>query len=168
MRAAVVACVLAAACAQPARMPDQPIAFDHALHLRLDLDGRKLACTDCHAGAERREHAGLPAIRDCLRCHVRPQAGASGVPSPREAQVRALAAAGPVHWVQVTRNPGHVYAPHLAHVGIAKLACEECHGDVRTWTAPPTEPVQRLLHMDECISCHRAHGASIRCGACHR
>ena len=162
------AIALAAACGRPARIPDQPIAFNHALHLRLDLDGHQLGCVDCHAGAERGEHAGLPALRDCLRCHVRPQLGERGVPNEREAQVRRLAAAGPVRWVQITRNPGHVYAPHRAHVGIARLPCDECHGDVRAWTAPPTEPVQRLLHMTECIACHRSHGASTRCGACHR
>ncbi|HUJ61855.1 MAG TPA: cytochrome c3 family protein [Kofleriaceae bacterium] len=165
---ALAACALAGACGRAPHPPDQPIAFNHALHLTVELDGRTLQCIDCHAGAERREHAGLPAMRDCLRCHVRPQLGASGQPNPREARVRELAAAGPVRWIQITRNPGHVYAPHRAHVGIAKLACEECHGDVRAWTVPPTEPVQRLLHMTECIACHREHGASTRCGACHR
>lgn len=155
--------IMLVACSAAPRMPEQPIAFNHALHVTLDLDGHKLRCTDCHAGAEKAEHAGLPALRDCLRCHVRPQ----GSGSPREAEVRALAGS-PVHWVQVTRNPGHVYAPHRAHVGIAKLPCEECHGDVASWTAPPTEPVQRLLHMTECMQCHRTHGAPTRCGTCHR
>jgi hypothetical protein len=161
-------CALIAACGPAPRAPDQPIAFNHSLHLAVELDGRKLQCTDCHAGAERREHAGLPTMRDCLRCHVRPQLGASGLSNPREARVRELAAAGPLRWIQITRNPGHVYAPHRAHVGIAKLACEECHGDVRTWTNPPTEPVERLLQMKECIACHREHSASTRCAACHR
>ncbi|HTR54838.1 MAG TPA: cytochrome c3 family protein [Kofleriaceae bacterium] len=163
-RRLVVTIVLAAACEPAASVPEQPLAFDHALHMSIDLEGHKLRCVDCHAGAERAEHAGLPAMRDCLRCHVRPQ----GSGSPREAEVRALAAAGPVHWVQITRNPGHVYAPHLAHVGIAKLPCEECHGDIAARTSPPTEPVERLRDMNACITCHRERGASTRCGACHR
>ena len=167
-RFVIAAIVIAAACRPAARIPDQPIAFNHAIHLTLDLDGRKLRCIDCHAGAERREHAGLPALRDCPRCHIRPQLGERGVPNDREARVRQLAAAGPVRWVQVTRNPGHVYASHRAHVGIAKLTCEECHGDVSTWTVPPAEPTDRLLRMTECIACHRTHGASTWCGACHR
>jgi cytochrome c7-like protein len=160
--------VAIAACSGAPRIPEQPIAFDHALHLRLDLDGHRLRCTDCHAGAERAEHAGLPAIRDCLRCHVRPQLGERGIANPREAQVRELATTGGVHWIQVTRNPGHVYAPHRAHVGIAKLACTECHGDVATWTAPPTEPIDQLRRMSACISCHRDHDAPTTCGTCHR
>ena len=159
---------LVGACTPAPRVPDQPIAFDHALHLTLDLDGRRLACVDCHAGAETAEHAGLPALRDCLRCHVRPQLGARGVPNPREARVRALAVPGPFRWTQVTRNPGHVYASHRAHVGIAKLACEECHGDVTAWTSPPTQPIQKLRRMSECMDCHRRHGASNWCGTCHR
>ena len=167
MRRAIVLLVLAA-CSAPSPTPEHPIAFDHGLHLALDLDGRQLACTDCHAGAERAEHAGLPALRECLRCHVRPQLGNRGVPNPREAQVRELAAPGPFRWTQVTRNPGHVYAPHRAHVGIAKLACSECHGDVASWRAPPTQPNQRLTRMSECISCHRQRGAPTTCGTCHR
>jgi hypothetical protein len=159
---------IAGACSAPPTIPNQPIAFDHALHLRLDLEGRKLRCTDCHAGAERAEHAGMPALRDCLRCHVRPQLGELGVANPREARVRELVGTGPLRWVQITRNPGHVYAPHRAHVGIAKLACAECHGDVTQWTAPPTEPIQRLRRMDECIACHRSHDAPVWCGTCHR
>ena len=157
--------ILLVACAGPARGPEQPIAFDHGLHMTLDLDGRKLACTDCHAGAERAEHAGLPALRDCLRCHVRPQ---SAQPNPREARVRELAMAGPVRWTQITRNPGHVYAPHRAHVGIAKLPCAECHGDVTRWRAPPVEPIDRLVHMSLCIACHKNEGAPTTCGTCHR
>lgn len=157
-----------AACSGAPPIPEQPIAFDHALHLTLDLEGRRLRCTDCHAGAERAEHAGMPALRDCLRCHIRPQRGALGVANPREARVRELAAAGPFRWIQITRNPGHVYASHRAHVGIGKLACEECHGDVATWRAPPTEPIDKLRRMDECIACHRARGAPTWCGTCHR
>jgi len=157
------------ACSAAPLPPAQPIAFDHALHLQLDIDGRRVRCTDCHAGAERAEHAGLPALRDCLRCHMRPQLGAKRIANPREARVRELATGGrALRWTQITRNPGHVYAPHRVHVGIAKLACDECHGDVAAWTRPPTQPVERLRRMSECIACHRARGASVRCGTCHR
>jgi len=167
MKRALVAIAIGACSA--AHAPAQPIAFDHALHVQLEIEGRKVRCTDCHAGAERAEHAGLPALRDCLRCHMRPQLGTQGLANPREARVRELAAAGSgVRWTQITRNPGHVYAPHRAHVGIAKLACAECHGDVATWTRPPTQPVQRLRRMSECIACHRARGAPTWCGTCHR
>lgn len=164
----VLLLAFAAACSSPSYAHDQPIAFDHSIHTTLDLEGKTLRCTDCHAGAESAEHAGLPSLRTCLRCHVRPQLGESGLPNPREARVRELAMPGPFRWVQITRNPGHVYASHRAHVGIAKLACEECHGDVTSWRTPPAQPTQRLVHMSECISCHRERGAPTTCGTCHR
>lgn len=164
----LLAFAVIAGCRAQTQAPEQPISFDHALHLALDLDGRHLACTDCHAGAERAEHAGLPALRECLRCHVRPQLGDRQAPNPREARVRELATAGPFRWTQVTRNPGHVYAPHRAHVGIAKLTCTECHGDVASWRAPPTQPTERLTRMSACISCHRQRNAPTTCGTCHR
>ncbi|HTJ45695.1 MAG TPA: cytochrome c3 family protein [Kofleriaceae bacterium] len=158
---------LVAACSAHTPAPSQPIAFDHALHLRVHLDDRALACTDCHAGAERAAKAGLPAITTCLRCHMRPQGDR---PSAKERRVRELAATGGVRWIQVTRNPGHVYFSHRAHVSIAKpkLACDGCHGAVASWTAPPTEPNPSLTSMDACLACHRAHGAPTDCGVCHR
>lgn len=168
MTRAFVLAVLLTSCSSASHTPEDPIAFNHALHLALDIDGKNLACTDCHAGAERAEHAGLPALRECLRCHVKPQLGDRDAPNPREARVRELAAVKEFRWTQVTRNPGHVYAPHRAHVGIAKLACAECHGDVTSWRAPPTHPIERLTRMSECISCHRQWGAPTTCGTCHR
>jgi menaquinone reductase, multiheme cytochrome c subunit len=162
MRWLLIAAILAA-CSARAPAPAQPIAFDHALHLRVHLDDRALTCVDCHAGAERAARAGLPAITTCLRCHMRPQ---GDPPSAKERQVRALA--GGVRWVQVTRNPGHVYFSHRAHVTIAKLACAGCHGDVATWTAPPIAPEARLVRMSGCLACHREQGAPTDCGACHR
>jgi hypothetical protein len=167
MTRALVFVVVLGACG-PSYTPDHPIAFDHALHLALAVDGKPLGCTDCHAGAERAEHAGLPALRECLRCHVKPQLNERGDANPREARVRELAVPGPFRWTQVTRNPGHVYAPHRAHVGIAKLECAECHGDVASWRAPPTRPNERLTRMSECIACHRQRGAPTTCGTCHR
>jgi hypothetical protein len=166
--AVLVAALVAAGCAERA-LPRQPIPFNHSIHMEIDLEGKPLGCVDCHAGAERSEHAGLPALRDCLRCHMRPQPGKSGEPSELEKRVRSLAAAGgPFRWTQVTRNAGHVYASHRAHVGLAKLTCETCHGDVTRWTAPPTVPEARLLDMQRCIGCHRQRGAPTECGTCHR
>jgi hypothetical protein len=157
-----------AACAERTP-PKQPIAFNHSLHLSFEIGGRPVGCIDCHAGAERSEHAGLPALRDCLRCHVRPQGGDDGKPSEREGLVRAIAAkGGPFRWTQITRNPGHVYASHRAHVGIAGIPCETCHGDVSRWTAPPEEPNLALRDMGGCIDCHRERGASTECATCHR
>ena len=167
-RALVVALValVALGCRAPRQAPPQPLPFSHALHLQVELADRKLTCTDCHAGAERGAHAGLPALPTCLRCHMRPQ---GDPPTEREGLVRAAAAAGGgFRWIQVTRNPGHVFFSHAAHVSVAKLACTLCHGDVAQWREPPRRPIAKLTSMRACMSCHRARGASNSCETCHQ
>jgi c(7)-type cytochrome triheme protein len=141
--------------------PPQPIPFDHALHAGREAIG----CTSCHPGAERQAGAGLPPLTTCLGCHMKPQ----GEGRPEEAAVRELARAGrPLVWVQVTRNPGHVYFSHRAHVALAGMSCADCHGDVTRWQAPPIEPNERLTSMAECQTCHRRKGAALSCATCHR
>ena len=161
----VLAAGLAAGC-RPRTAPPQPIPFDHSIHVRVELDHRKLTCTDCHRGAEDGARAGLPALTFCLRCHMRPQ---GDPPSEREAEVRRLAAAGGrFRWVQVTRNPGIVYFSHRAHIKLAGLTCTDCHGDVASWRRPPTMPIKKLKSMSACLACHRERGAPTGCVTCHQ
>ena len=142
--------------------PEQPLAFNHELHA-----GKKaIACTTCHGGAEGRARAGLPAFATCLSCHMQPQ---GDPPSRAEAEVRRLAALPvPPRWIQVTRNPGHVYFSHRAHVTLAQMSCAACHGDVTQWRAPPREPEERLQRMAACQACHRREEARLGCATCHR
>lgn len=162
----VLVLLAAVACRKARGAPPQPIAFNHAIHVQVRLVDRALTCTDCHPGAERGIHAGLPSLQVCLRCHMRPQ---GDPPTAREQQVRELAAAGgPFRWIQVTRNPGHVFFAHGPHVTVAKFSCQTCHGDVAAWTEPPRVPVARLTHMASCMSCHRTHGAPNSCETCHQ
>lgn len=163
MRAAVIIVVVGlAACGGDRIAPPQPIAFNHKLH----AGDQKIPCTDCHAGAERGVRASLPGIGRCLACHMRPQ---GDKPNPREQAVRELAASRtPVKWTQITRNPGHVYFSHRAHVTIAQMPCGDCHGDVTRWTAPPTEPSEALTSMGACIACHRKEHAPTTCDTCHQ
>lgn len=166
MRCGALALVVLVACAAPTPAPPQPLPFDHALHATVRLDDGALGCTTCHPGAERGAHAGLPSLQTCLRCHMRPQ---GDPPSTDEARVRAAASSGqPLRWIQVTRNPGHVYFAHSAHVTVAGMACADCHGDVTTWIAPPTLPESRLTAMDACLACHRERGAPTDCATCHQ
>jgi c(7)-type cytochrome triheme protein len=158
-------CLLIAGCAETSA-PDQPLPFDHSLHTSIELDSGKLACTDCHAGAEKATHAGLPALTTCMRCHMRPQ---GDPPSADERRVRqAFAEGGAFAWIQVTRNPGHVHFSHAAHVTVGHLECAECHGDVTQWTEPPSKPTAKLNSMRACMSCHRERGVSNDCGTCHQ
>jgi c(7)-type cytochrome triheme protein len=152
--------VLVAGCG--ADKPKQPLPFSHAVH----AGAQEIPCTDCHRGAVDGVEASLPSIGQCLRCHMRPQ---GEPPSDVEALVRARAAEpGPFRWIQVTRNPGHVYFSHRAHAHLAQMTCADCHGDVATWDEPPTAPTADLVDMGACMSCHRQRGASNECHVCHR
>jgi len=151
-----------AGCGLGTDVPEQPLPFSHAVHV-----GRHaIACVDCHAGAARGVEAGLPPIGACLRCHMQPQGDPA---SGRDEVVRRRAAeGGQFRWVQVTRNPGHVYFSHRAHVTFADMPCTDCHGDVATWAEPPRSVARDLVDMDACMDCHRERGASNECQTCHR
>lgn len=152
-----------AGCLSPPAPIEQPLDFNHALH----VGKAKIPCTDCHTGAEKAPHAGLPAISQCLLCHMKPQ-GDHKEPSEKEMEVRRLAAEGSaLRWVQVTRNDGHVYFSHRAHVSVARLTCESCHGDVATWERPPARPDPKLTDMQVCMDCHRKNDAANGCRVCH-
>ena len=156
------AAALAAHRAAPAPVV-QPIAFSHTRHL-VGETSPKLACTECHTGAERQAVAGLPSIDRCLQCHMKPQSSLTTERAVRDAAARG----GPFAWKQVTRNAGHVYFSHAAHTAGADIPCSFCHGDVASWTAPPSRPDPHLENMAACVNCHREHGASTGCPTCHR
>ena len=150
------------ACMPEPAAVEQPFSFNHTIH----VERQGIPCTDCHPGAESEVHAGLPSLSRCLICHMKPQ---GDKPSVREQEVRKMAASGfKLFWKQVTRNPGHVYVSHRAHVGVAKLPCEGCHGNVADWLTPPTMPIADLIDMDSCLACHRKSGASPNCRSCHK
>ena len=142
----------------------QPIAFSHAKHTGDGEKSPKLACVECHRGAEKSAAAGIPSLDRCLQCHMKPQSDKEGERAVREAAARG----GPFAFNQVTQNAGHVYFSHRAHTVDAKIACAQCHGDVTKWTAPPTHAEPRLMSMDACVDCHRTRGGSTACITCHR
>ena len=138
----------------------EPIAFDHKLH----IEKEDLECTDCHAGAEDRVHAGVPDIQDCYECHER----AKGE-HPDEPKVREYAEKDEqIPFVRVERLPGHVYFSHRVHVKLAGMECKTCHGDIASRSDTITTPVAARLTMQECMACHREQHASLECVACHK
>lgn len=139
----------------------QPMPFNHEVHVK----GEEMDCSDCHAGADE-PVAGFGAIRDCHQCHKEVQGDED---SDLQQQVRQFGKdRREIPWVQVNRNAGHVYFSHRAHVTIAGMSCEECHGDVGSMTTPPESPTPDLLSMDACMSCHAERGATLQCIACHK
>src|SRR5262245_5527715 len=72
----------------------QPIAFNHKRHLAEDLK-----CLDCHKGADKAAHAGVPTVKACLLCHAEPKGT-----HPDEPKVREFAEKGEgIPWIQVNR-----------------------------------------------------------------
>lgn len=123
--------------------PDQPIPFSHKLH----AGDNKIACMYCHSGPEKSRHSTVPSGNVCMNCHsvVRTE-------SPWIQQVKqAVAENKPIEWVRIHELPDYVYFPHKRHIA-AGLACENCHGDVKTM-----EKVYQFspLTMGWCMQCHR-------------
>jgi hypothetical protein len=154
LAALALAVALAWILALPSLPVVQPAVFNHARH-------RAVACATCHRGVETSARAGIPGVRDCLKCHATPPPGIAVAEWPAPDRTREIA------WVQVTRLPDHVMFSHRRHVVIGRLACPSCHADIGERTSPPgAAPVR--VDMNACLSCHRHEGASEDCAGCHR
>jgi hypothetical protein len=138
---------------------DQPIAFNHRVH----LEAGGLECVDCHAHALDGARATIPGTEVCAPCHSEPQGS-----SAAEAAVVAHVGAGtPIGWAQVHWVPDHVYFSHRRHTTQGRIACEVCHGNVRERVLPFTRPAVRP-RMAWCTKCHDKTEAQNDCIACHR
>jgi hypothetical protein len=124
--------------------PRQPIPFSHPLH----VNGLRIECRYCHAGAERAAMAGLPPTQACVPCHQD-----SFLASPLFTPVReSLSTGRAIQWVRVTSVPDFVFFNHAVHVRRG-VECQTCHGPVelmpQVYQAAP-------LTMEWCMDCHRA------------
>ncbi len=162
--------------------PEQPLAFSHRLHSG-DL---QISCLYCHTGAEKGQHALIPAASTCMNCHRFVTAAwdkvkieeAQAEKEKREMRIivspeleklyRAVGfdieqmrmvparATGKLEWIRVYNLPDFVYFDHSRHVE-AGVKCQTCHGPVETM-----EKVEQVtnLTMGWCVNCHRdvTHG----------
>jgi hypothetical protein len=119
--------------------PNPAGAFTHKKHA-----GMKLKCAFCHAGVEKEERAGFPAVTGCRACHT--QLADRVIPSAR-----------------VYRLPDYTIFSHSRHVA-GKVECVTCHGVVYE---QEQMKVERPLTMAACVNCHRASRATLVCNACH-
>jgi hypothetical protein len=147
--------------------PPQPIPFSHPLH----VNGLRIDCRYCHAGAERASMAGLPPTKACVPCHTDGLLRSTLFTPVRQ----SLSSGRPIMWQRVNRLPDFVFFNHAVHVRKG-MGCETCHGPVHlmqsVYQAAP-------LTMDWCVDCHRqperylgsAAGDMRRltsCTTCHR
>ena len=159
-RARIASLALAAAALAACRAEvRQPVAYNHALHVKK----LELACDVCHEGSRSGEVAGLPAIETCAACHQE----ANGTSTAEAAVVAAVREGREIQWARIYALERHVYFTHRRHVAVARIACERCHGDMGAQARPPAAPLVAVT-MDGCLECHRERGASHDCDACHR
>jgi len=143
--------------------PEQPIPFNHKLHVTRG----SLVCESCHETVSEQPYAGLPAIRICMRCH-KTETPEDPVAAKRVEALRSYAkAGGDVPWQRVYKMPPFVFFSHRRHTEVGGLGCENCHGAIAELTAPPTSPEGDTLTMWGCIACHEKKKVTTDCAACH-
>jgi len=101
----------------------QPIDFNHALHMELVDDG----CQSCHFFREDGSYSGVPALEQCIGCHEEVQGD-----SPNEAKFveEYVAKEREVPWLVYSRQPDCVFFSHAAHIYKAGMDCVTCHGHI--------------------------------------
>jgi hypothetical protein len=144
----------------------QPVEFDHRHHVRDD----GIDCLYCHPNAETTAYAGIPPTEVCMGCHGQVWADSPQLALVRESWRTNVA----IGWRRVNDLPDHVYFHHGVHV-TAGVACETCHGDVKSMARVHRHAP---LTMGWCLDCHRnppnrpdlGHGITplTTCSACHR
>jgi hypothetical protein len=163
---------------------EQPLQFSHARHAGPELG---MACEDCHSFAGDGRFAGVPAIATCAPCHQEPQ----GTTAAEKLLVDRYVSQGvEVPWLIYARQPVNVHFSHAAHVRLAGIACERCHGPHgATDTLRPFErnrlsgysrdiwgrSMSRLRRaewvgtkMGDCQGCHRERSVAESCLTCHK
>lgn len=155
--------------------PEQPIPFSHKIH----AGDNKIACQYCHSAPEKSRHSTVPSMNVCMNCHTVVKTKSPYIQKVKQAFSEGRA----IEWVRVHELPDHVYFPHRMHV-TKGIACETCHGDVKTMDRVEQKSP---LTMGWCLECHRGvttpkhileaaypgvsnpkgHVATTNCSACH-
>jgi len=171
--------------------PDQPIAFIHSVH----VCENEIDCKYCHSSAYDSKHAGIPSTNVCMNCHKAVKKGkrtgtteiekiyaAIGFDSKTGTYIDGEGNNGnalpqdsydgePIKWNKVHNLPDHVYFSHQQHVNVGGIQCQNCHGDVSTYSVGRLAPVEEInelvdafpgliqlskptLTMGWCIECH--------------
>jgi len=137
--------------------PEQPIAFNHMVHIENEVE-----CARCHQGVDTQAEAGLPPISTCAVCHRRE------IPDHPEVVrfMEYLENDEPILWRKVYSLPAGamVHFNHSAHIN-ADVECATCHGDVSQMTV--AQQMVDVARMGWCVSCHEENGASADCLTCH-
>lgn len=154
--------------------PEQPIEFSHAVH----AGALQIQCLYCHTGADKSQHATVPAVSTCMGCHQWVKSGASQGSAEQIARLQEYWDAGEsIPWVRIHNLPEYVQFKHQRHV-LAGIACQDCHGPVETmnrvYLVPHTSfsPSSAFLpaakmEMGWCMDCHDHRNGTQDCVSCH-
>lgn len=162
VRVACAGClVLSGACAiSSGDEPDQPIAYNHKLH----IETVGLECAECHRYVETSAAATLPPLEVCRSCHESDPL----TESPEETVLLTYVADGTeIPWKRIYHVPDHVYFSHRRHVVLGELDCSLCHGVLQEQTTPVRSAFLEVK-MENCMDCHREHKVTNDCLSCHR
>jgi predicted CXXCH cytochrome family protein len=136
----------------------QPINFSHKKHT-----SQGIACEYCHEYYNNNTFAGIPGVKKCMECHE----SAVVENSSEEEKIRVFAKKNiEIPWQRLFYVPDDVYYSHQRHVGIAKLDCKTCHGNIAISNHPFY--FRKKIKMDFCIDCHKTRHVTIDCISCHR
>jgi len=163
---------------------DQPLQFSHATHTG-DLLG--MDCEACHEFDEAGRFCGVPGIALCATCHEE----ALGDSPAEQHLVEAFIHPNlEIPWLVYARQPDNVFFPHAAHIVLAEISCERCHGP--HGHSDRLRPYQRNrisgygrdiwgsniagiasapwdgMKMGDCSRCHRQRGIVESCQDCHK
>lgn len=146
-----------------------PLRFDHAVHVQ----GQKLACTTCHAGAKTSRVSAdrlLPKGTTCDGCHGSDHRDLAHVTT--EDATCGHCHVGYTEGNRVARvelpAPNLVF-DHAAHA-TRNIGCGQCHGDVGKVGLATRDQLPR---MRGCLGCHQHPDAAARgdakgaCTTCH-
>ena len=123
--------------------PDQPVAFDHSLHVgQLGMD-----CRYCHTFVEKSGTSSVPSTNTCWNCHSVVKKDWPTIAPIRE----SIESGKPIQWVKVHKLPDYVYFNHAVHVNRG-VSCVECHGQVNEMKVVGQA---KSLSMSFCLDCHR-------------
>lgn len=128
--------------------PDQPIKFSHQVH----VTENQIDCMYCHHTATESKTANIPSTNLCMNCHIVVREGSRSGRFEIDKLVQAHEEGRSIEWIRIHQLPDHAFFSHAQHVGVGKLDCAECHGQVENMHIVRQE---NDLSMGWCLDCHR-------------
>jgi hypothetical protein len=109
-------------------------------------------CMYCHHTVTTSQTANIPSTNLCMNCHIVVREGSRSGRFEIDKLVEAFEEGRSVEWIRIHNLPDHVAFSHAQHVGVGKLDCMQCHGEVENMHI-----VRQVndLSMGWCLDCHR-------------